>query len=260
MKKLQLEIPVLLPEIPDEKDLCVERLILTLKTQKGIEDAHIKEAEPALLCIHYDPQIISLKKVQKLAKQSGADLTDRYRHLLMDVKGIRHQRHARSIEQSLVSVEGIIEASVSAGGVVQLEWDTQHITQKEVEIAIKKTGLKIVHQTAKEHEHKDGEKHDHEHGHSELLGENTELYFAIGGGFFWILGLIFSFIENAPDSLAMYLFICASILGGYFTFITAGKDVLKGKFEIDFLMLFAAVGAAALGNGEKAHCYFFCLV
>ncbi|MFK7932124.1 MAG: heavy metal translocating P-type ATPase, partial [Saprospiraceae bacterium] len=45
----------------------------------------------------------------------------------------------------------------------------------------------------------------------------------------------------------------SGLFGGYFTFITAGKDLLNGKFEIDFLMLFAAVGAASLGKwGEGA--------
>ena len=39
MKKLQLEIPILLPEIPDEKDRCVERMISILKEKDGIEKA-----------------------------------------------------------------------------------------------------------------------------------------------------------------------------------------------------------------------------
>src|SRR5690606_17379145 len=49
------------------------------------------------------------------------------------------------------------------------------------------------------------------------------------------------------------LFIVGSFFGGFFTFITAGKDLLRGKVEIDFLMLFAAIGAAILGKwGEAA--------
>lgn len=255
MKKLQLEIPVLLPEIPDEKDRCVERLMLVLKTKKGIEDAHIKEGKPAQLCIHYDPQIISLNKVKTLAQQNGASLTDRYRHLLIDIKGIRHQRHARSIEHSLLRVEGIIEASVSATEVVRLEWDTQHITQEEVEIAIKKTGLKIVHTTAEKHEHKEGD--GHEHGHSEFLGENTELYFAIGSGVFWLAGLLLSFIESIPEWLTIALFVIALVLGGYFTLLEAIETIRKGKFEIDFLMLVAAAGASSLGKWEEAALLLF---
>ena len=57
-----------------------------------------------------------------------------------------------------------------------------------------------------------------------------------------------------PLKIQQLLFLLlAAVFGGVFTFITAGKDLLRGKFEIDFLMLFAAIGAAALGKwGESA--------
>ncbi len=252
MKKLQLEIPILLPEIQDEKDQCVVRLVEAINNEKGIEKTHIQEGTPNQICIHYHPEIISVKKVKQIAKQNGATLTHRYEHLLLGVKGIRHTRHARDIAQSLMKVKGIIRADAAMSGTLHLEWDTHQINHTNVLSAVKKLGLTsniIVSDKPKPEEHE----HEHSESYLSFLGENTELYFAIGSGFFWILGLIFSFIENAPDLLAMYLFICASILGGYFTFITAGKDILKGKFEIDFLMLFAAVGAAALGKwGEGA--------
>lgn len=252
MKKIQLEIPVLLPEIQDEKDQCVERLVEAINNEKGIEQAHIQEGTPNQICIHYHPEIISVKKVKQIAKQNGATLTHRYEHLLLGVKGIRHTRHARDIAQSLMKTNGIIRADAAMSGTLHLEWDTQQINHTGVLAAVRKLGLtanEIVADAPKSKEHE----HEHSESYLSFLGENTELYFAIGSGLFWILGFVFSFIENAPDSLAMYLFICACILGGYFTFITAGKDILKGKFEIDFLMLFAAVGAAALGKwGEGA--------
>ncbi|MFI1744474.1 heavy metal translocating P-type ATPase [Thalassobellus sediminis] len=86
----------------------------------------------------------------------------------------------------------------------------------------------------------------------QLFGENTELYFAITSGSFWILGIALSFISSTPKFIPIVLFIIGGLFGAYFTFITAGKDILKGKLQIDFLMLFAALGAAALGRyGES---------
>jgi len=83
--------------------------------------------------------------------------------------------------------------------------------------------------------------------------KNKELTFAIGSGIFWLAGLFFSFLKTVDQPFVITLFIISGIFGGYYTFITAGKDLLKGKFEIDFLMLFAAVGAALLGKwGEGA--------
>ena len=58
---------------------------------------------------------------------------------------------------------------------------------------------------------------------------NTELLFAISSGAFWFAGLVFSFMENVDARLSTSLFILSAILGGYFTFLTAGKDLLNGK-------------------------------
>lgn len=101
MKKLQLEIPLLLPEVPDERDQCTERLISILEEKDGIEKARIEDGEPPLLCIHFAPDRLPLEKVKAIARQSGVELTDRFRHLLLDVQGIRHQRHARQVGEEL---------------------------------------------------------------------------------------------------------------------------------------------------------------
>ena len=58
-EKLRLDMQVLLPEIRDEADACVGRLISELEGKSGIEDVHLRPAadeKPAQLCIHYDPQ------------------------------------------------------------------------------------------------------------------------------------------------------------------------------------------------------------
>ena len=255
MKKLQIEIPILLPEIPNEKDQCVERLVQALKAEKGIDDVHTKEGTPAKVCIHYDPAIISLKKVKTIAKQSGASLTHRFQHLLLEVNGVRHQRHARDLSEIILKTKGIIEAAVSATEVLRLEWDTEVIKKATVKSAIEKTGLKIQKEPSQKHEHKEGDGNDHAHGG--FLGENTELYFAIGSGVFWLTGLILSFQSGISETLTTGLFVVALILGGYFTLLEAIETIRKGKFEIDFLMLVAAAGAAALGKWEEAALLLF---
>jgi Cd2+/Zn2+-exporting ATPase len=103
------------------------------------------------------------------------------------------------------------------------------------------------------HNHTGNTEHDTE-GHSHgMATENTEFYFAIGSGVFWFSGLFISLVKTAPEWLPLGLFIVAFFLGGFFTLIEALQRIKKGQFEIDFLMLVAAVGAAALGKwGEGA--------
>lgn len=168
--------------------------------------------------------------------------------LQLELKEIKHARKARRVEHILRNKLKVNHVSVSASGIVHLTWNHHDTDSSSIIQSIKKLGYtpsRIKNTEA-----------PHHHGISSKLlffGENTELYFAIISGTFWILGLVFSFIQNTPEVLSTILFIIGGLFGGFFTFITTSKDLMHGKLEIDFLMLFAALGAAALGKwGEGA--------
>ena len=75
MKKLTINLPVLLPDIPDVEDRCVTQLIGTLEGREGIHRVHVKmddEEMSPLLCIHFDPDVISLRHIKHIARQTGA--------------------------------------------------------------------------------------------------------------------------------------------------------------------------------------------
>ncbi|OMP32020.1 heavy metal translocating P-type ATPase [Mangrovimonas sp. DI 80] len=174
--------------------------------------------------------------------------------LHIEIKEIRHARKARRIEQILRKKIDVNFVSVSASGIVQLEWDNKNsqTNQSSIIQSIEKLGFKIgqIHSDFIKNEST-----EHHEISSKLLffGENTELYFAIMSGVLWLFGLVISLFFNTAQSIPTSLFVISCFWGGFFTFITAGRDLLKGHFEIDFLMLFAAIGAAALGKwGEGA--------
>jgi Cd2+/Zn2+-exporting ATPase len=159
---------------------------------------------------------------------------------------------ARRIEHVLSKKKGVSSVSVSASGVILIQWNANQTNQSDIIKSIKKLGLNIVNvKNNKEQLH--AEDGSPSYTYLNIFGDNTELYFAIISGVCWIIGVVFSFISGTSENIATTLFIFGAAFGGIFTFITAGKDLLRGKFEIDFLMLFAALGAAALGKwGESA--------
>lgn len=171
-----------------------------------------------------------------------------------------HTREARRVETLLKKKMGVVHVAISTSGTMLIEWDSELTNQADVVQEVKQLGLKIINvkrnPAYKKHVDSENEKHEeHPHGHFyfPILGENTELYFAIISGVFWIAGVVFSFVSGISEWVATTLFIIGAFFGGVFTFLSAGKDLLKGKFEIDFLMLFAAIGAAFLGKwGESA--------
>jgi len=270
MNTTNIDIPLVLPEITDEKDRCVTRLTALLQDKSGIEKVHVKTESPAQLCIHYRQDIISLAQLKKLAQQSGAQLSQRFAHRLLTVTGVRHTRHARRIERRLRSVPGLLEVVVSGSGVVRLEWDREQISEAQVFVALREQGLRFetssagseaTGKDAQAHADDDGHAHGDEgeagHDHGGWFGEYTELYFAIASGVCWLSGLILSFISGVPAGLPLSLFMGAFVLGGYFTLLEAIETIRKGQFEIDFLMLVAAAGAAALGKWEEGALLLF---
>ncbi|RAJ12844.1 heavy metal translocating P-type ATPase [Arenibacter echinorum] len=101
-----------------------------------------------------------------------------------------------------------------------------------------------------QHDHKD---HNHNHDHGGIFGKKTELYFAILCGVFFLMGLILASLMKAAPLVSLICYISAYFFGGYFTLIEAIDKIRKGEFEIDFLMIVAAIGAAYIDRwGEGA--------
>ena len=276
MKKLQIKIPLILPEVPDEKDQCVNKLIHQLQDKDGLEKVHVADETDngvPQLCFHYDPDVISIDRIQKLAEQTGAEITEKFGHKLIEVEGIRHTRHARSIERNLKNRAGILEASVSGSGMIRLEFEITQTNETEMLEILQRQGLSISDkqlsaekylkqdtnskpkEAEEEHAHKEGEDHDHSHGG--IFGKNTELIFAIICGALLGIGFGLSYVESIPDWVSLTLYIGAYFFGGFFTAKEAVQTIAKGGFEIDFLMLVAAIGAAILGEWAEGALLLF---
>lgn len=95
---------------------------------------------------------------------------------------------------------------------------------------------------------------DHSHRHFPGGGgHKTELYVAIGAGILWVAGWMLPLLRLIPQESSIYLYVPSILLGGIYPTWEAISELRKGKFQIDFLMIIAAAGAAALGNwGEGA--------
>lgn len=95
---------------------------------------------------------------------------------------------------------------------------------------------------------KDEHKEDESHEHSGVFGKNTELIFSLICGAALGAGFALSYFKVTPEWVSLVLYIIAYFFGGFFTAKEAVQTILKGGFEIDFLMLVAAIGAAILGS------------
>jgi Cd2+/Zn2+-exporting ATPase len=104
---------------------------------------------------------------------------------------------------------------------------------------------------AKEHHH-EGD-HDHNHNH----GNNSEVIFSIVCGVLLTIGFSLSKLETFPSWVSLSFYIGAYLFGGFFTAKEALETISRGGFEIDFLMLVAAIGAAFLGEWAEGALLLF---
>jgi Cd2+/Zn2+-exporting ATPase len=254
--KLRLDIPVILPEVPDAADACVSRLVADLEARDGIESAHVvaaSDAAPAQLCVHYDPAQLSLNRITELATAAGLRITERFGHVRWQVEGIGHQRRARSVADQLGRVMGVLEAEASAAGTVRIEFDRERTSEDALRDYLGQMGVREVSApTGKTKPADSHEGHDHapgEHGHSHggIFGANTELFFALICGALLGIGFMLETFAAPPEWVPIALYVAAYGFGGWFTLREAIDNLRLKKFEIDTLMLVAAAGAAALG-------------
>jgi Cd2+/Zn2+-exporting ATPase len=256
---IQLNLSLLLPAM-DAADDCVQRLSETLKHQKGIQEAHIvRENGSAQLCLHYDSNRVSLAQVERLAKDAGAALSDRYRHEQIPFVGLDAADAAETLSTELARLPGVLHANANyAAGLVFIAYDSTAIQRPAIERTIRQMGARLStpapatkEQAAGEHAKDEHEGHDHGGAPVFLphwMQERWTLILVALAGLFVLIGWAGERFFGMPPTIVLVFYILAYIAGGYDVATHAIPGLLKGKFNTDVLMLAAAVGAAILGE------------
>ncbi len=230
---LEIEIPVLLPEVDNEHDQCLTRLERSLLDHKEITNAHIKSDDGIiLLCVHYDRTLISIEEIQQIARKAGANISGRYKHVLIPIEAMDCSDCALTIEHSLSHIDGVISASVSyPGQLISVEYDSQQTSRKAIERRIRQLGYTT--QTSKFHT---------------WYQDNRALLFSLLAGTFLLIGWLSEYIYYIPNSASLTLYLASYILAGHDIARHALAALRYRRFDTDLLMLIAALGAAALGS------------
>lgn len=115
MTTLKLDLDLLLPSAGSDFDPCIERLGSMLEGRAGVSRVHVDRADGrARLCVHFDPNRLSLERLESLAKAAGLELARRYTHLDLRVRGLRNERRARLVAGRLQELPGVLHAAASA--------------------------------------------------------------------------------------------------------------------------------------------------
>ncbi|MFM7140476.1 MAG: heavy metal translocating P-type ATPase, partial [Alphaproteobacteria bacterium] len=245
--RLALELPLVLPEVRDCRDQCVDRLIESLHGLRGITTAHVDGAsDEARLCLHYDADLVSLGQVERLAQDAGARVAARYRHETIRIPDMDCGDCAQSIEHVMGRVPGVLSCAVSYGAeTMHVEFDSTRLVRDDIVSRLRSMGY---------------EARSPEVEPTRWIERHDDLARAIGSGAALAVAWL---AERAGASPFLFgpLYALSALAGGWEVFQHGFAAAPQGSFTIDFLMSLGAVGAALLGHWADGALllFLFCL-
>jgi Cd2+/Zn2+-exporting ATPase len=253
MNKHKLELTLALPSDAEACEACVGRMVAALGATQGITQVHVDRDDPDMpkLCLHYEPTSVRVEDIEALVERTGATLKARYEHLSAPAVGLRHERQARLVEGVFARQPGVLHASVAFGARrIYVEFDPTKTNRAAVLAVASKAG--IVSYPEPESPAAAAAEHDeHAHDHGGPFGERSELVFSLACGALTGLGWGLQ-KAGVASTVTTGLFVFAYVLGAWFTVKEVVVALRARKFEIDFLMLLAAIGAAPSASGSRA--------
>ncbi|MEJ2304929.1 MAG: cation-translocating P-type ATPase [Anaerolineales bacterium] len=230
---IQLDMHLLLPEVQDDRDGCLDRLESALQNRRGIQRAHLKRDDnPIQLCLHYDPNQVSLADVRRMARRAGTEIANRYHHSVLPVEGMDCSDCALVVEHSLSRLDGVLNVNVNyAAQTMRVEYDSQLINRRAIEKRVAGLGYHIPLG-----------------GLRSWFQVNQELLFSLAAGLALLVGWLGDRFLGFPFELSLALYLVAYVLAGHKIARHALGALWTRHFDTDLLMLVAALGAAALGD------------
>ncbi|MFN8402087.1 MAG: heavy metal-associated domain-containing protein [Anaerolineales bacterium] len=90
------------------------RLEAAFQGKKGIIRAHVeRDKSPIDLCLHYDPNLLTLSDVKRLAELAGAQIVNRYHHESIPIENMDCSDCSLVIEHSVGRMEGVLSVNVN---------------------------------------------------------------------------------------------------------------------------------------------------
>ncbi len=230
---------LVLPDLPDAKDACVERLTALTTRQPGVSLAHA--TGDGALCVHFDPSLTTLAEVEQIVTAAGARLSTEYGHVSIALGGLPGEDAGRRLEDLLRKQAGVLEVSANvAARRVRVEFersktdaDTLRRLVDEARFPIEPTGPSAPAPSL-----------------IRFLAGNRELVWSLAAAVLLGLGWAGERFWEWPDRVTIPLYLAAYAFGAWDLVSHTVASWRKGvfTFDIDLLMLLAALGAAGLGE------------
>jgi Zn2+/Cd2+-exporting ATPase len=240
--KASYPLRLILPEVADSRDACVARLERLVSEHPGISLMHLA-SDDAALCVHFDPARIQVAEVERVIKAVGARLAAEYGHASIAFKALAGEDSGRRLEDLLRLEDGVIEASANVPAqLVRVEYDRTKVKPDRLAQVVNEAGFGAIGP---------GDKKRDEQSPSTAtawLGSHRELVWSLAAAVFLVTAWVGGQFADWPRQLTIPLYLGAYAFGSWDLAKHTLASLRRGSFtfDIDLLMLVAALGAAAL--------------
>lgn len=239
---VKIELDVLLPQIPDTEDRCVDRLRQFAENSRGVDLVHLDRLNgKAVVCIHYNDEYTTLAEVERLMRRTGARISRRYQHQTLAVRGMHCTDCATSIERVVGRLHGVLDISVNyAAESMRIEFDSQAVKLADILKQIRALGYRVEQEECET-----------------WLRTHGLLVASLLSGLFLLAGYAGDVLLHWPPWLSLSFYVLAYLAGGFDAARQGMRAALNGQFDIDFLMVLAAAGAAIIGEWAEGALLLF---
>lgn len=256
MSTARLELQRLIPGHAPTEDACTASLAAAVGEARGVRAARFRsEGGRAALHVDYDPSVVPHAELVALAEDAGRRVGARFVHRELLLGGLHCTACAEKVASVAQRLEGVVEAQANyATEKLHVALDTsvaeQAATLSRVVTEVEGLGYRVVPAGAlEEGSAGPGTEALPRPGLLDALGLHrlpADLRLSFLAGAALLAGFL---LQNAGAPTAAWLpaYLAAYLAGGWHATRHAVRAAAKARFDIDLLMVVAALGAASLG-------------
>ncbi len=226
---------------PADAGRCAALLLETLQGHRGVLGVEFVPVEGSIR-VRYDPEVIDGTSVQDVVRSLGMKLENELVHCNWALQGARCRDCALALERYLGKIPGVrfVRANPAAGA-LGVELESGRGAEHEIVRRVRAFGYRAEPRTA--------EAEDTWFRHPMVIG-------AVVCGVLCFTGILARNLGTARP-LWIALFAAAYVAGGWQGLLEAWASLRNRIFDVNFLMLMSAIGAAAIGYWQEGALLLF---
>jgi len=224
-------------ELPiTHEDACgTHALLEMLQRHKGVVAADL-DTRTDKLVLEYDPDLIGLKQVQRIAAEIGITMREHYEECHLEIN--RVCAGCDVLEKRLRAMPGVAYASANTyAGSLRVEYAPAQVAPTQLEKAVIDLGYQV----------RPDEEEAAAPGLPRFLQPDLVAPIFVAINLLTLIGGVIAERLGAPGWSVTVLAATSFITGGAFGLIEAVRELRHFTLNVDLLMILAALGAAATG-------------